>query len=185
MAAVLKVLPSRERAKCYRQLEQEALRAAATVPALYHELFMRQALKWRKLAEEAERGFKKVNAITATPYSAPMRGASLLFRFEPSRCSPPSPGIRADVKRLAIRAAEEYDAKLTKSASNFNMGAASWVRRPSITKQRPPRAGGGGRANKPRFLSSAWKHVTDGKEYMNTTSRMTMVLMIFSYALAH
>ena len=80
MAAVLKVLPSRERAKRYRQLEQETLRAAATVPKLYRESFMRQALKWRKLAEEAERGFKKFSSISVAPYSAPTRGAGLLSR---------------------------------------------------------------------------------------------------------
>jgi len=64
MAQVLKVLPSRERAKRYRQLEQDAQRAAATVPPLYRESFKRMALKWRKLAEEAERGFRRANAVS-------------------------------------------------------------------------------------------------------------------------
>ena len=69
MAAVLKVLPSRERAKRYRQLEQEAERAAATVPPLYHASFKRVALKWRKLAEESERGFKKTSpTVSVSPY---------------------------------------------------------------------------------------------------------------------
>ena len=63
MAQVLKVLPSLERAKRYRQLEQDAQRAAATVPPLYRESFKRMALKWRKLAEEAERGFRRANSV--------------------------------------------------------------------------------------------------------------------------
>jgi hypothetical protein len=59
MTAVLKLLPSRERANRYRQLERDAERAAATVSPLYRESFKRMALKWRKLAEDAERGFEK------------------------------------------------------------------------------------------------------------------------------
>ena len=75
MTTVFKVLPSRERAKKYRQLEQEAQRAAATVPPLYRESFKRMALKWRRLAEEAERGFRKTNTISLLRPCVPTGGA--------------------------------------------------------------------------------------------------------------
>ena len=56
MLKILKEVPSLDRAKRYRELERDAEWAAASVPPLYREHFKRTALKWKRLAEEAERG---------------------------------------------------------------------------------------------------------------------------------
>jgi len=55
MPKILKQVTSPDDAGRYRKLEQQAERAAATVPGLYKESFKREARKWRLLAEAAER----------------------------------------------------------------------------------------------------------------------------------
>ena len=106
-----------------------------------------------------------------------------------------------EVKRVATRAAEEYETMSTGPATGRNVPTAG---KAGKTLTRPQRSQATGHIDRrgamnlrtrskiglradtfSNLLASVWIHLTTGKEAMTTTSRMTMVLMIFSYALAH
>jgi hypothetical protein len=112
-----------------------------------------------------------------------------------------------EVKRVAASVAEECEAMSTERARGRNLLPAGKAgkaltgqqrsqapdyisRRGSLSLRTRSTTGrdliGGKHENTgSKFLASVVMHLTAGKEAMTTTSRMTMVLMIFSYALAH
>jgi hypothetical protein len=112
-----------------------------------------------------------------------------------------------EVKRVAASVAEEYEAMSPERATGRNLLPAGKAGK-TLTRQQRSQAPGyinrrgslslctrsatgrdliGGKHENTgsKLLASVWMHLTAGKEAMTTISRMTMVLMIFSYALAH
>ena len=112
-----------------------------------------------------------------------------------------------EVKRLATRVAEEYETMSTEGTTGHNLLTAGKARK-TLTRQQRSQAPGHIDCRGPmslrtrtttgrdlisgehtntgsNLLRSLWIHLTTGREAMTTSSRMTMVVMIFSYALAH